>query len=53
MWYSVFNLENGRLYSVGTEIAEEVPEEFGVVETEEEPQVALWDEETRQYAAKG
>lgn len=42
-WYSVYLLETGRLYSVGSSVANPLPPEYGVVETEEEPRVADWD----------
>lgn len=49
MWYSVFNRETGRLYSVGSVCSPIVPPELDLLVTDEEPRISDWDSDTRTY----
>ena len=45
-WYSIYDEKTGHLVSVGTELADPLPEGLAVLETEEKPQ-GPWDTDIR------
>jgi hypothetical protein len=49
-WYAVFERATGRLESLGTVLAEEIPAEFDVIELPGAPDDSeMWDEPSRRF----
>lgn len=47
-WYSVYEVETGRLISIASELGDPLPEGLAYVETEEEPK-GTWDAASQQW----
>lgn len=51
-WYAVWNRETGRLFSIGTSLADPLPDELSALEMDEQPDPVDWDEGERAFVTK-
>lgn len=51
MWYAVFDIETGRLYSVGEDLGKNLPDTLGVLEVGDDLPSHPWDETARAFVA--